>query len=140
MADLSQSLERMSFPQLLLLLGFVAAYMLAVGAMLGSRWRRRCAALAAGLAAGVAASTDPWVHGALLVVFVVAGLGLFVGTSWLLARLLVPREPAPEPAPAGDTAPAVPSAGPATEAPVDSQLPALRPSKPPKLAARRAAP
>jgi hypothetical protein len=140
MADLGHSLERMSFQQLLLLLGFVAAYMLAVGAMFGSRWRRRCAALAAVLAAGFAASTDPWVHGALLVVFVVAGLGLFVGTSWLLARMLVPPDPAPEPAPAGDTAPSAPSSLLATEPPVDSQPAPLRSTKRPKLAARRAAP
>ena len=53
---------------------------------------RRCACapplLALVQAVAFAALTDPWVHGALLVAFVVAGLGLFVMLSWLLARLL----------------------------------------------------
>jgi hypothetical protein len=138
MSELGESLERMSFVQLLLLLAFVAAYVLALGAMLGSRWRRRAAAAALLLAVGFAASIDPWVHGALLAVFVVAGLGLFVGASWLLARLLAPREPAPTTA--GEAAPLPAGTLPNAEPPVDSQLPPLRAAKRPKLAARRAAP
>ena len=35
-------------------------------------------------------------HGALLVAFVVAGLGVFVAFSWLLARLLGPRTSQPQ--------------------------------------------
>jgi hypothetical protein len=46
-------------------------------------------------AGGFTALTEPWVHGALLVAFVVAGLGLFVVLCWLLARLLSPRRVAP---------------------------------------------
>jgi hypothetical protein len=142
MSELGQSLERMSFVQLLLLLAFVAAYVLSLGAMLGSRWRRRAAALALVLAMGFAASTEPWVHGALLVVFVVAGLGLFVVLSWLLARVLVPRRAA---APAQDTAPAESASArpavtlpPLSDLPADSQLQPARTSKRPKLAPRRA--
>jgi hypothetical protein len=141
MSELGQSLERMSFMQLLLLLAFVAAYVLSLGAMLGSRWRRRAAALALVLAVGFAASTEPWVHGALLVVFVVAGLGLFVLLSWLLARVLGPRQATaaePEAAPAesavlpGATLPMV------SDLPADSPLPTARAPKQPKLAPRRA--
>jgi len=91
MTELGDSLERMSFVQLLLLFGFVTCYVLALGGLFGATVRLRAAALALVQAVAFATLTDPWVHGALLVVFVVAGLGLFVMLSWLLARLLAPR-------------------------------------------------
>jgi hypothetical protein len=91
MSELGDSLERMSFMQLALLFGFVTSYVLAIGGLFGPANRRRAALLALLQAVAFAALTDPWVHGALLVVFVVAGLGLFVLLSWLLARLLGPR-------------------------------------------------
>ena len=97
MAELGDSLERMSFMQLLLLFGFVTCYVLAIGGLFGSTVRWRAAALALLQAGAFTALTDPWVHGALLVVFVVAGLGLFVVLSWLLARALGPRQPVPPP-------------------------------------------
>ncbi|MGL6110837.1 MAG: hypothetical protein ACRC2B_12155 [Rubrivivax sp.] len=90
MAELGDSLERMSFVQLLLLFGFVTSYVLALGGMLGVRSRQRAALLALALALAFSALTDPWVHGALLMVFVIAGLGLFVMLSWVLARWLGP--------------------------------------------------
>jgi hypothetical protein len=102
MNELGDSLERMSFMQLLLLFGFVTTYVVAVGGLFGTAVRLRAAGLALVQAVAFAALTDPWVHGALLVAFVVAGLGLFVMLSWLLARLLGPRPQAVE-APA-DTA------------------------------------
>jgi hypothetical protein len=80
MNELGDSLERMSFMQLLLLFGFVTTYVVALGGLFGSAVRLR--------AAGAA--------------LVLAGLGLFVMLSWLLARLLGPR-PLPVEAPA-DTA------------------------------------
>ena len=105
MAQLGDSLASMNFMQLLLLFAFVTCYMLAVGGLLGPVWRRRFALLALVLAAGFAALTDPWVHGALLVAFVVAGLGGFVLLSWLLARWLAPRQAAKAAAPANDASP-----------------------------------
>ena len=90
MTELGDSLARMSFMQLLVLFAFVTSYMLALGGMLGTAARLRAALLAFALAFGFAALTDPWVHGALLMAFVVAGLGLFVVLTWLLARLLGP--------------------------------------------------
>ena len=87
MNELHHSLERMGFMQLLLLFGFVTSYVVSVGGLFGPRWRWRAAAAALTQAVAFAALTEPWVHGALLVVFVVAGLGLFVVLSWLLARL-----------------------------------------------------
>ena len=92
MTELGDSLERMSFMQLLLLFGFVTSYVVALGGMLSVPLRQRAALLALLLAGAFTALTDPWVHGALLMVFVIAGLGLFVMLSWLLARLLGPRE------------------------------------------------
>jgi hypothetical protein len=90
MTELGDSLERMSFMQLLLLFGFVTCYVLAIGGLFGATVRLRAAALALVQAVAFTTLTTPWVHGALLVVFVVAGLGLFVMLSWLLARLLAP--------------------------------------------------
>jgi hypothetical protein len=104
MAELGDSLERMNFGQLLLLFGFVISYVLSLGAMLGTRLRVRAALLAVLMAAGFSALTDPWVHGALLMIFVVAGLGLFVVLAWLLARWLGPQPEAV--AVAADSAPA----------------------------------
>jgi hypothetical protein len=92
MTELGDSLERMTFMQLLLLFGLVTSYVVALGGMLSVRLRKRAALLALLLAVAFTALTDPWVHGALLMAFVIAGLGLFVLLSWLLARLLGPRE------------------------------------------------
>ena len=93
MTELGDSLERMTFMQLLLLFG--VRHQLCAGARRHARacaLRQRAALLALLLAVAFTALTDPWVHGALLMVFVIAGLGLFVMLSWLLARLLAPRE------------------------------------------------
>jgi hypothetical protein len=95
MNELGDSLERMSFMQLLLLFAFVTSYVLALGGLLGKPARLRAALLALLLAAAFSALTDPWVHGALLTAFVVAGLGLFVVFSWLLAWMLGPRQAPP---------------------------------------------
>jgi hypothetical protein len=111
MSELGDSLERMSFMQLALLFGFVTSYVLTIGGLFGPTVRLRAGVLALVLAVAFAALTDPWVHGALLVVFVVAGLGLFVLLSWLLARLFGPKPlPAalPQEAPIDDTADASP--------------------------------
>jgi len=114
MTDLGDSLQRMTFAQLALIFGFLASYVLALGGMLSNAWRRHSAVLALVCAVGFAACTDPWVHGALLMVFVVAGLGLFVMLSWLLARLFSPaRMPvspeAVQPVATTETPPAPPS-------------------------------
>ena len=94
MAELDDSLARMNFMQLLLLFAFVTSYVLAIGGLVGPVSRQRFALLAVALAVGFGASTDPWVNGALLVAFVVAGLGLFVLLTWLLAWWLGPRRAA----------------------------------------------
>ena len=122
MTDLGDSLQRMTFAQLALMFGFLTSYVLALGGMLSSAWRRHSAVLALVCAVGFAACTDPWVHGALLMVFVVAGLGLFVILSWLLARLFsparLPASPQPEqPVATMETLPVPPSTLHQAEAP-----------------------
>jgi hypothetical protein len=98
MTEIDGSLQRMGFAQLALLLGFGVAYVLAIGALLGARGRARSALLALALAAGFIALCEPWVHGALLVAFAVAAIGIFAAASWLLARM-VTRQPVPAPTP-----------------------------------------
>lgn len=141
MTELGLSLERMSFLQLVLLLGFVAAYMLAIGGLLEPRGRWRAAGLSLLLAAGFVAATDPWVHGALLVVFVVGGLGLFVFFTWVMARLLASRLPGTGPVVVEiDEAPPLPSI-PAAESVLPAEsVPAADPQMPVSLAGQRAAP
>ena len=123
MNELGHSLERMSFMQLLLLFGFVTTYMVAVGGLFGGWVRLRAAAAALAQAVAFVALTDPWVHGALLVAFVVGALGVFVMLSWLLARMFGPR--------------ALPLPAPDSEA-VDSSLPNSQPMplRAPKLGQR----
>jgi hypothetical protein len=133
MTELGDSLERMSFMQLLLLFGFVTSYVLALGGLFGTTVRLRAAALALVQAVAFAALTDPWVHGALLVVFVVAGLGLFVMLSWLLARLLAPR---PLQLPPDSQAEAASDSS--TTPPSQPQRHGDAPGAAPKLGARRA--
>jgi hypothetical protein len=123
MNELGHSLERMSFMQLLLLFGFVTSYMVSVGGLFGAGVRLRAAAAALAQAVAFVALTEPWVHGALLVAFVVGALGVFVMLSWLLARMFGPR--------------ALPLPAPDSEA-VDSSLPNSQPMplRAPKLGQR----
>jgi hypothetical protein len=133
MSELGDSLDRMSFTQLLLLFGFVTCYVLALGGLFGSVLRWRAALLALLQAVAFATLTDPWVHGALVVVFVVAGLGLFMMASWLLARVLLPR---PLPLPADSQAEAATDIG--SVPPSQPQRPGEALGPVAKLAARRA--
>ena len=121
MNELGHSLERMSFMQLLLLFGFVTSYMVSVGGLFGAGVRLRAAAAALAQAVAFVALTEPWVHGALLVAFVVGALGVFVMLSWLLARMFGPR--------------ALPLPAPDSEA-VDSSPATVMPLRAPKLGQR----
>lgn len=125
MAELGDSLERMTFMQLLLLFAFLTSYVLTLGGMLSVRSRQRTALLALVLAVAFSALTDPWVHGALLMVFVIAGLGLFVMLTWLLARFLAPPEAAAGEAMEEAAEPVLPS--PSQPAPPDAQAAPPRP-------------
>ncbi len=111
MDDITASLNKLSLLQMVFAWTFVACYALALGGMFEARGSRRAAG-AALLAAGLfCALGDNWVHGALLVMFAVAGMGLFVAAAWALARLagwFVNRDTPAQPAPTVVVAPAKP--------------------------------
>ena len=88
MSDLNTSLHAMQFEQLLLAFAFLISYPLTLSAFAGT-FGRRCAAGAALLAAtGFAATTTPWLHGVMLIVFAVVGFGLFIATVWAMSAVL----------------------------------------------------
>ncbi|MBX3619619.1 MAG: hypothetical protein KF891_06485 [Rhizobacter sp.] len=95
------TLQSMSLVQMVLGWLFIGCYALALGGMLGPRGALRAGAIAFIAGVGFAALADDWVHGALLVMFSVAGLGLFVAASWLLTQTLAwwlsrAQRPAPD--------------------------------------------
>lgn len=116
MDDILFTLNNLSLVQMVLAWLFVASYALALGGMLGSEGSLRAGLVAALSAVLFSALSLDWVHGALLVVFAIGGMGLFVATSWLLTysvgRLISHREqraetaaalPPPQAAPAHPT-------------------------------------
>ena len=87
MSELQDTLRNMGFVQLLLAFVFLTGYALALSSLTGALGRKRAGIVALLAAFAFVATTQPWVHGVLLMVFAVAGLGLFMGTAWLLSRL-----------------------------------------------------
>lgn len=87
MDDIATSLENMGLVQMVLAWAFVGCYALALGGMLGATGSRRAAGLAGVAALLFCVFSANWVHGALLVLFAVAGMGFFVAAAWLLARV-----------------------------------------------------
>ena len=86
MEELKQTLEGLGVIQLLLAFVFVIAYTLALGRMLEERDRWRAAALAFTSALFFSVFTTPWVHGIMLMSFVVVGIGLFMALAWIGAE------------------------------------------------------
>ena len=84
MDDILLTLNNLSLVQMVLAWLFVASYALALGGMLGPKGSLRAGLVAALAAVLFSALSLDWVHGALLVVFAVGGMGLFVAASWLL--------------------------------------------------------
>ena len=85
MDDLGHTLNAMDSTRLLLVLLFVAAYCSAIGRLASDGMRRFSLGAAALSGLAFVALTNPWVHGALLVVFVVVGVGGFVALAWALS-------------------------------------------------------
>jgi hypothetical protein len=105
MGDLSITLNDMGFVQLVLAFAFLISYALAIGGMFGPLGRRRAALAAFAAAVAFAAVTKPWVNGALLVVFAIAGVGLFITLVWAMSLLFgAVRTPAGQAAEAADVA------------------------------------
>lgn len=82
MDALSQTLDTMDSTRLLLALLFVAGYAAAIGGLANGNGRRWSFVLAALAGLAFVGLTDPWVHGALLVTFVVVGIGAFIALNW----------------------------------------------------------
>jgi hypothetical protein len=102
--------RQFQLPQLLLLLVFLAAYVSAIGRLLGPRGRWRAAALAALAAIGLSATVQPWTLGALLVAGGVAAVGAFALVTMLVCRGLEPaRPPAVSPRRSAGRARAIPA-------------------------------
>jgi hypothetical protein len=73
-----------------LLLAFLACtgYALAQGKLIPVKGRRVAGSIAFASAFGFAFESTAWMHAAMLLTFAVAGLGLFVATTWLISRAL----------------------------------------------------
>lgn len=82
MNDLGHTLDAMDSTRLLLALLFVAGYASAIGGLANGGARRWSVASAALAGLAFVGLTDPWVHGALLVSFVVVGIGAFIALTW----------------------------------------------------------
>ncbi|WP_280150944.1 hypothetical protein [Piscinibacter sp. XHJ-5] len=98
--EIRVSLDAIGYEQQVLLFGFLASYPLALGGLLGARGKRIARYTAAVSMIGFAAMTDPWFHGVLLVVMVVAGMGLFIAAVYgldFLQRSVLRVQPALEP-------------------------------------------
>jgi hypothetical protein len=88
MNELNDTLNHLGWFQMLLALGFVSSYAMALTPFAGPSGQWRSAAVAVLCGAGFSAITDPWVHGVFLVLMAVAGMALFVGVAWALSRLV----------------------------------------------------
>jgi hypothetical protein len=107
------TLKNLSLAQMVLAWLFVACYALALGGMLSTKGRWRAVGAAVVSSVSFAALSDDWVHGALLMLFAVGGMALFVITSWVLtytSAWLLQRGERAAPSPIGATAVAETSA------------------------------
>jgi hypothetical protein len=86
-SELGATLRAFDFIQLLLAFLFLNSYAIVLGELFGPLGRLRAAAFALAAAAGFVALTDPWMHGVLLVVAAVAGIGMFIVAVWALSLL-----------------------------------------------------
>ncbi len=86
--EVLNSLRSMSQLQLLLAFGACTGYALVQGSLVGTKGRRIALGSTLLCSLGFAFESAEWMHAAMLVVFAIAGLGLFVAGTWLLSRAL----------------------------------------------------
>jgi glucose uptake protein GlcU len=86
--ELHTSLRTMDFVQMLLALGFLAAYSVTCSGLFEARGRLRAAVSALVCGIAFAAFTAPWVNGAMLLVGAIAAIGLLSGAVWAVDRAL----------------------------------------------------
>jgi len=86
--ELDTTLHAMSVVHIALMFTFLTSYPLALGEMFDTPGRRRAGLIALVAAVGFAATTPVWVHGALLIVFAVVGVGTFIAAVCALSTVL----------------------------------------------------
>jgi hypothetical protein len=89
MTELQNSLHHMGAAQYLLAVAFVICYALVLGDFFGASARWGLAAAGGVSVVGFSVLAQYWVHGVLLTLFVLVGMGLFIGLTWLLKVLVV---------------------------------------------------
>jgi hypothetical protein len=85
--EIRVSLDAIGYEQQAFLFGFLASYPLAIGGLLAARGKRYAGYTAAVSMIGFALMTDPWIHGVLLVVMVLAAMGAFIAAVYALDLL-----------------------------------------------------
>ena len=85
--EIRASLDVIGFEQQLCVFAFLASYPLSLGGLVQGRGRRAAAIAAAVSAALFVLLTDPWMHGVLLVVAMMGGVGLFIVVVYGLEQL-----------------------------------------------------
>jgi hypothetical protein len=99
MSEIQHSLQQMNVAQYLLAVAFLICYALVLGDFLGSGARLGLALGGLVCAAGFSALADHWVNGVVLCVFVLVGMGLFIGLAWTLKTLVLTWQKRHTPAP-----------------------------------------
>jgi len=85
--EIRASLDAIGFEQQLCVFAFLASYPLSLGGLLQGRGRRTAAIAAAVSAALFVLLTDPWMHGVLLVVALMGGVGMFIVVVYGLEQM-----------------------------------------------------
>lgn len=80
------NLKAISLLQLLLAFLACIGYAVAQGGLLGSRGRQRAGLMALVAAAAFTLLASDWMAATMLVIFAVAGMGVFVALAWVLSR------------------------------------------------------
>lgn len=88
MSDLNTSLHAMQFEQLLLAFAFLISYPLSLSHYVGVRGRIVAVLASLVAAVGFASMTTPWLHGVMLLVFAILGMGVFIAAVWGLSAVL----------------------------------------------------
>jgi hypothetical protein len=91
MNEIGETLDGLGIEQFVLAFVFFTSYALALGGIVTGRARRWAFVGALAAAITFAASTDPWVHGVMLVIYTVAGTAMFIALVWVLSALLPSR-------------------------------------------------
>jgi hypothetical protein len=85
--EIRASLETIGFEQQLCVFAFLSSYPLSLGGLLEGRGRRAAGLVSIASAAVFVVLTDPWMHGVLLVVALMASVGAFIVIVYALEQM-----------------------------------------------------